>query len=126
MKCDNKRLTNKQSKLTPFCKTPDLVKLNRNTASGRFASDLERDLVEQLGGQPTPGQSRLIRQVVLNSLLYETLCERAIRDEDMGDLAGRQLLAWSNTIRRDLRTLGLDQAPGRAAPRLSDLLGSAA
>lgn len=49
------------------------------------------------------------------------LLERRLIEEGIGDLAGRQLLAWVNTLRRTLQVLGVER-PQQMPKKLADVL----
>jgi hypothetical protein len=94
---------------------------------GRYLRALEAQLVEQLGGEPTPAQRLLINRAARLSLQLE-LMDRDALDNDgaLGPGNERRYLAWHNSLARTLKLLGLK--PGKPARQpgaaLADLVGA--
>jgi hypothetical protein len=88
---------------------------------GRRAKVLAAELVAHVGGAPSAPQRLLIARAVRLVLVIEMLEKRIVEGGEIGDLAGRQLLAWVNTLRLALVALGVER-PQQAPKRLADIL----
>jgi hypothetical protein len=75
-----------------------------------FAQSLER----HFGGPATPAQQVLIREASIKNAKLGMLVDKILagNEPDLG-LASRCYLAWSNSLRRDLEALGLQQPEKR-------------
>jgi len=99
-----------------------LAKLDRRTREFRLLQKVRDDLTGHLGGRPSATQAALIERVAWLSLRV-ALFDEQIAAGTISEHASRTYLAWSNTLSRTLRTLGLES---RAAepPSLAELLSS--
>ena len=66
-------------------------------------------------------QKLLIARAARLTVVVESLERQVIEDGKIGDLAGRQLLAWVNTLRHILALLGV-QRPAAQTPKLAEVL----
>lgn len=77
---------------------------------GRLFLALRAELVRHVGGKPTATQRALIDRAAMLQTHLARMDERMFRDGEMSDHAGRQYLAWANSVSRMLQALGLDAA----------------
>lgn len=97
----------------------------RNTRLGYLYTALRSELVKHIGGAPNPAQRALIDRVAMVQVRMALMDERMFRDGDMSEHAGREYLAWANSMSRMLQAIGLDSAPA-PQPTLADYLASKA
>ena len=85
---------------------------------GKLERRTIKDLTEHLGGQLTPPQEILVRQAAKLVVTLDILGVELVDKGEVSDFAGRRYLAWVNTLRRMLETLGIErseQAPASLA-----------
>lgn len=94
---------------------------------------LRRQLLDQLGESPTASQRVLVERVVNLQLSVARIEAKAAEGGGMSEHDTRVYLAWSNSLTRTLRALGLEAADVRqrdkrpTRPRtLQDLLAARA
>lgn len=98
--------------------------MDRRTRQARLLKHMEAELTRHVGGTPSATQRALIARCAMLTLHVAMLDARAL--ENGGAMTGhdqRAYLAFSNSLTRALRDLGLDPAAA-APPSLSDLLRS--
>jgi hypothetical protein len=67
-------------------------------------------LIRHVGGAPSRVQIALIDRATLLQCHVSRMDTQALQDGGMSDHASRQYLAWSNTLTRTLRQLGVNAA----------------
>jgi hypothetical protein len=86
--------------------------LNMDTAEGRFAADIYLALTEQLGGDLTAAQQLLVQSTALTALRCELLSRAVFAAPGCSTTCNENhLLAWLNSLRRDLVALGIAAQP---------------
>jgi hypothetical protein len=95
--------------------------LDQRLVEARAERQIIADLTHHVGGQPSAPQRMLIRRAARLAILVGILEKRAIEGGQMGDLAGRQLCAFSNSLRLVLVSIGLDR-PEKVPTRLADVI----
>jgi hypothetical protein len=98
-------------KLGPYSQTAILSKLDGRTREARLMRGTRSTVVAHVGGKPS----------IVQQTLIERACQLQIRiammDRDFADGRvqtehdSRTYLAWSNSLTRTLRELGLNEAP---------------
>lgn len=83
---------------------------------------VRRDLIAHVGGKPSATQTALIERAATLSLLVAQLDAKALRAGAMTEHDSRTYLAWSNSLTRTLKQLGMQGAPEKP-PSLSDIIG---
>ena len=81
-------------------------------------------LVEHLGGAPSRVQMEMIRRCSRLALHLELMDEQLLSGERMSDFASRQYLAWSGSLMRALRLLGLQATKQRSGLTLGEIIGA--
>jgi hypothetical protein len=95
---------------------------NGNSRWARYAREFERALVAHVGGQPSATQQVLIGRLTRLAVRLEQLDEKLLNGSDPSDHAAREYLAWSNSLNRGLRLLGLHGAdPNRPHESIADI-----
>jgi hypothetical protein len=93
--------------------------LDRRTAEGRLFDQFRSELVAHIGGQPNVVQIAMIERCawvhLRIRLMDEKLALGALTEQD-----SKSYLAWSNTLRRLLQSLGLQPAATKPAGRALD------
>jgi hypothetical protein len=94
----------------------------QRTREGQRAKRFRADLIAHLGGNPSITQLALVEQAVEVKRRLLVMDRRFSRTEEFGGRA-KEYLAWSNSLSRLLRMLGLESAPVRG-PTLADYLAA--
>lgn len=94
-----------------------------NSRLGRLYMRLRAELVGHAGGAPNAAQRALIDRIAMVQVRMAIMDEKMFRDGDLSEHAGREYLAWANSMSRMLQALGLDGAPA-PQPTLADYLAS--
>lgn len=105
----------------PNSRPSALAALDQRTREARLLRKMEADLTSHIGGTPSATQRALIARCAMLSLHVAMLDGRALQSGGMTAHDQRAYLAFSNSLSRSLRDLGLDPAAA-APPSLSDLL----
>lgn len=100
------------------------VRLHGNSAPRKAARELRAALVEHCGGKPSATQAAMISQAAELKLRLAVMDADFIRTSYRSAHASRDYLAWSNSLVRLLRQLGLHGAIERP-PSLAELLAQA-
>src|SRR5262245_41968949 len=106
-----------------------LARPDRRSREGRLLTQARDALFGQLGGETniTPAQRFLVERASMLQLRVATL-DRKIIDGSFSEYDSKTYLAFSNSLTRTLRTLGLEPATAEVARResLADILREAA
>src|SRR5690242_4027122 len=95
--------------------------IDGRSREGRFLAAYEAMLLQHCGSSPSTVQREIIRRCARLALHLELQDEKLMAGEPPTDFAGRQYLAWSNTLTRSLRLLGL-QGPPQSGPTLAEII----
>lgn len=102
-----------------------MANVTTRTIEGRLIRDVRADLMKHVGGKPSATQRALIERAVMLTVQLSRMDAKALRDGAMSDCASREYLAWSNTLTRTLKALGLKGPPERQRT-LAEVRGQAA
>jgi hypothetical protein len=80
------------------------------SADARLMRRVREELTRHVGGNPSATQIALIDRAAMLTLHVSKMDQRAVEAGEFSDHASRQYLAWSNTLTRTLRQLGLEAA----------------
>lgn len=109
----------------PYSRPGALAGMDRRTRAGRLLKAITADLVAHVGGNPTVTQRWLITRIGMLALRCGQLDAKIIEGGGLTEHDSRTFLAWSNSLSRALRDLGLDAAA--AAPQsLASILAAPA
>ena len=79
------------------------------------------ELIEHLGGKPSAVQAALIDRIALLTLHVAQFDQKALEAGGLSERDGRQYLAYSNSLARALRDLGV-RASSATGPSLAEHL----
>ena len=91
----------------PYSGIERLLNVDGRTRLGKLMRDIRAALVEHVGGAPNPAQQLIIHQATIKTTRLVLLESRVLSDQSMEEGDKHQWLAWSNSLRRDLETLGI-------------------
>lgn len=109
------------SRIGPYSRPTALAKLDGRTREARLMRQVRAELTAHVGGNPSATQRQLIERCAWLSLHVAQLDARTAEGRALTDHDSRQYLAWSNTLTRTLRQLGLEGRKQRP-PTLQDLI----
>ena len=97
-------------RIGPYSRDAMIAKPKRRTMESRFLEKTRADLTSHVGGTPTPTQKLMIERIAMTLLRIELMDRDALRDRAgiLSDTQTKNYLAWSNTVSRMLRSLGLE------------------
>lgn len=84
------------------------------TREARLMRETREALTAHVGGMPSAPQRALIERATWLTLAVARLDAQMLAKGGLTDHASREYLAWSNTLTRTMRTLGLKAAQQRA------------
>jgi hypothetical protein len=96
-----------------------LLKQDGRTRIARLLRDCRAALIEHIGGDPNPAEKLLIEQAAVKVARLQLGSERVLENPADSDFG--HWLSWSESLRRDLISLGLESRK-EATPRLFDIL----
>ena len=108
----------------PYSRPDALSKLDGRTREARIKRKVCADLTAHLGGMPSATQRAIIERCAVLTMQLALLDAKHAAG-DMGERDTRQYLAWTNTLTKLLRHLGMKGAAERA-PSLADHLAKRA
>jgi hypothetical protein len=93
------------------------------TIEGRFIRDVRSDLIKHVGGTPSTTQRVLIERAVMLTVQLARMDAKSLSEGAMSGHATAEYLAWSNTLTRTMKALGIKGASERT-PSLQDYLAA--
>jgi hypothetical protein len=94
-------------RVRPHSKPSALRKVDQRTREAAHLRRVKAELREHVGGKPSITQSMLIDRCAMLSLRVHQLDAAMAAGEAISDFAARSYLAWSNSLVRTLRELGV-------------------
>lgn len=117
---------NGMAAIGPYSRAPALAKLDGRSSEARLMRKVRTSLVAHVGGKPSATQAMLIERIVNLSLRVATMDRKFTASGAITEHDTAQYLAWSNSLSRALRELGM-KGPAPKAPTLEEVRrGSAA
>jgi hypothetical protein len=111
------------ARVGPYSRGGPLARIDGRSREGRFLTSVRSELVQHVGGHPSATQRALIERAVWLSFRVAQLDSKMASSDSFTDHDSRTYLAWSNSLSRCLRELGLK--PAAAATRsLADVLAA--
>ena len=111
------------TRVGPYSRPRPLAKIDGRTREGRFLRSIRAELIDHVGGCPSVTERALIERAVWLAFRVAQLDAKMARSDNFTDHDSRTYLAWSNSLARCLRELGLK--PSVRPPRsLADVLAS--
>jgi hypothetical protein len=95
------------------------------TREGKLIRDIRDGLIRHVGGAPSATQRALIERAVMLTVQLARMDAKALADGAMTEHASREYLAWSNTLTRTMKVLGLEGVAEKPTS-LSDYISSRA
>jgi len=106
----------------PFSRALRKGAVDQRSREGRFLATARHQIIEHVGGNPTIAQCILIDRIAWLMLHCHLLDERIVSGErDWGENDRKCYLAFSNSLVRALREIGLEGNAGRE-PTLAEVL----
>ena len=102
-----------------------LAKLDQRTKEARLMRETRAALVAHVGGKPSAVQSAMIERACQLTLRIVAMDRKFAETGEQTDHDSRTYLAWSNSLTRTLRQLGLKGA-ATEPPSLADYLAARA
>jgi hypothetical protein len=97
-------------KIGPHSRPDKLQIVDGRLAEAKLMARVRAGLTQHLGGKPTAPQRILIDRAAALSLRLHLMDRESARSGEMSERNGRQYLAWSNSLTRVLRQIGLAAA----------------
>lgn len=108
----------------PYSKEIFLARPDGRTKEARLLKKMRHELAQHCGGNLSVTQRALIERAAMLQLRCAKLDQRLIQGGEFTEHDSRTYLAWSNSLARTLRVLGLQ--PGQLQqPSLAEVLRSA-
>ncbi|HZT88321.1 MAG TPA: hypothetical protein VFA12_10140 [Stellaceae bacterium] len=114
-----------QRRITPHSRLLRRGCVDGRSREGRFLAAARAELVEHLGGAPTPAERVLIDRLAWLRLRVALYDEQMIAGRPFTEYDQRAYLAFSNAIARGAAALGLKSRPA-PKPSLAEYLASRA
>lgn len=111
------------AKVGPFSATRVLAELDGRTLAGRVLRQTRRDLIAHCGGNPTAPERLLIEAAAVKATRLYLLSYKTLDGGEIDlDNDHSMTLAWLNSMRQDLRELGMERRIRDVTPSLSEIL----
>lgn len=94
-------------RLKPYSRPPALAKLDHRTREARFMKERRAELLAHVGGSPSAVQKMLIERACWLSLQVAMLDVKQAEGRDFTPHDVDQYLAWTGSLTRLLRNLGM-------------------
>lgn len=98
-------------KIGPHSRPDRLQIIDGRRAESKLLASVKKDLTAHLGGKPSAVQRMLIDRIAALSLRCHLMERESAQSGEMSERNGRSYLAWSNSLTRALRQIGLDAVP---------------
>lgn len=106
----------KVRQIAPHSRPHRLAKLDQRTREARLLATVRADLIKHLGGAPSAVQLALVDRAAMLSLHVAMFDSKALEGGGLSTDDAKKYLAYSNSLARCLRTLGLEP---KSTPRRS-------
>lgn len=118
-----KRTAAERQRKDTYSRPVRMAGVTARTSEGRLIREVRADLIKHVGGAPSATQRALIERAVMLTVQLARMDAKSLAGGAMSDHASREYLAWSNTLTRTMKALGLKGAADRA-PTIKDFLAS--
>jgi hypothetical protein len=116
----------KVRELGPYSRPHTLAKLDRRTREARLLESVRQELTAHVGNAPSATQRALIERCAQLSLRCAIMDQRFAETNTQTEHDTRTYLAWSNSLSRTMRELGVHAAPARPRTLADHLAAKAA
>ncbi|TLU71466.1 hypothetical protein [Lichenicoccus roseus] len=100
-----------------------LLSLDGRSTEGRLLRKVREELIAHVGGKPSATQKQIIEQICWLRLHITKMDAKALQAGEFSLAAGKQYLAWSNSLERLSRQLGL-QGPKQKPPTAAEMVAA--
>ena len=114
------------SRIGPYSRPHNLSNMDGRSREARLLRRVRSELTAHVGGKPSATQRMLIERAATLALHVETLDRKVLEGGVMSEHDSRTYLAWSNSLTRTLRELGLGKPQDAPGNRLQQHLASKA
>ena len=114
------------SQIGPYSSAHTLSNLDGRTREAKLLRRVRSELTAHVGGKPSATQRMLIERAATLALHVETLDRKVLQGGVMSEHDSRTYLAWSNSLTRTLRELGLGKPQDVPGNRLQQHIASKA
>jgi hypothetical protein len=111
--------------IRPHSRPGTLAKLDQRTREARLLRETREKLIAHLGGKPSEVQRQMIERAAMLTLHVSLFDRRAIENGGLSERDRREYLAYSNSLERALRHLGI-KAAAEQPPTLAEYLATRA
>lgn len=109
----------------PYSRPESLAKINGSTREARILKGVRADLTAHVGGKPSATQRVLIDRAAMLTLRIAMMDAKS-GDGTLSERDSREYLAWTNTLTRLMRQLGMQGAAERPKSLAEHLASKAA
>ena len=109
----------------PYSRPDSLAKISGRTREGRIVRGVRADLIAHVGGRPSATQRVLIERAAMLTLRIACMDAKQTNGV-LSEKDGREYLAWTNTLTRLMRQLGMKGAAERPRSLAEHIAGQAA
>jgi hypothetical protein len=100
--------------IRPYSRPAALAKLDGRTIEARLARETRADLIAHLGGNPSATQKVMVERAVQLTLRVQAMDRKFAETGKQTELDSRTYLAWSASLARLMRDLGMKPSASRA------------
>lgn len=99
--------------MNPECSPNTLAKLDGRTREARLMQKVRAELVAHVGGSPSATQRALIERAANLTVRLAVMDQKFAETGVQSEHDSRTYLAWTNTLTRTMRHLGLEGPPAK-------------
>jgi hypothetical protein len=124
------KLNLKAPRIGPWCRGITRGSLGASidgrSTSGRYLRKIEAELLAQILGEPTFAQKLLVRRIARGMLSLEEFDHKLSAGNSWTAVDAATMGGIQNSVRLNLRELGIRAAPAKAKPTLTEYLAEKA
>jgi hypothetical protein len=98
--------------------------IDGRSIAGRYLRKIEAELLAQIQGEPTFAQKLLVRRIARGMLSLEEFDHKLSAGNSWTAVDAATMGGIQNSVRLNIRELGIRAAPAKAKPTLSEYLAS--
>ena len=106
-------MVEKARHITPRSGAGTLAKLDQRTREARLLRETRESLIRHLGASPSAVELALVDRIALLTLHTALFDRKALEAGGLSERDSRSYLAYSNSLSRALRALGVEPAAAR-------------
>ncbi len=117
------RARKKPYQVGPWSQPERIINADARSREGKALQSAIADLGDHVGGQPNAAQRMLIASTATIWVRLAMMSAKLAESVEINEGTQRSFLAWNNTLRRNLETLGLQPAAVKQVNvRLADII----